>query len=117
MYLVEHLMSDIAYQEAFGADLLAVRGDVAWWATSGYALGVWGGLLAILFYMRRQKICLMFFYASFFGAVIGHFPSIFDGRFRDLMGVGDWVFMLFIWLSCIFIIGYARKMLRAGIIR
>ncbi|WP_026942178.1 hypothetical protein [Hellea balneolensis] len=48
MYLVEHMMSDVAYGESFGADMLALRDLTPWWATSGYAVGVWGGLIGII---------------------------------------------------------------------
>ncbi|WP_026941459.1 hypothetical protein [Hellea balneolensis] len=65
----------------------------------------------------RKKLCLPFFYASFLGAVIGFIPSIFDTRFKAVMGDGDYGFMIFIWFMCIFIIWFARKMLSRGIIR
>ncbi len=116
-YLAEHLMGDAAYGEAFGAELLALRDLTPLWATAGYALGVWGGLIGVILLLLRKKLCLPFFYASFLGAVIGFLPSIFDGRFQAVMKTGDYGFMAFIWLECLFIIWFARKMLRKGIIR
>jgi len=117
MYLVEHTMSDAAYAENFGADLLSLRDVIPWWATSGYAIGVWGGLVGIIFLLLRKKLCLPFFYISFIGAIIGFIPSIFDERFKAVMGGGDYGFMGFIWLACIFIIWFARKMLAKGYLR
>jgi len=117
MYLAEHLMADAAYGEAFGAELLSVREFVPWWATAGYAVGVWGGLVGIILLLLRKKLCLPFFYASFLGAIIGFLPSIFDERFKAVMGGGDYGMMIFIWAECIFIIWFARKMLSKGIIR
>jgi len=117
MYLVEHMMGDAAYGEAFGADLLSVRDLVPRWATAGHAVGVWGGLVGIILLLLRKKLCLPFFYASFAGAIIGFLPSIFDERFKAVMGGGDYGLMIFIWLECIFIIWFARKMLSKGIIR
>jgi len=116
MYLVEHMMDDTAYAEAFGAELLSLRGVTPWWATSGYAIGVWGGLVGIILLMLRKKLCLPFFYASFAGAIMGFIPSLFDARFRAVMGSGDYGFMVFIWAACIFIIWFARKMHAKGIL-
>jgi len=95
MYLVEHMMDDTAYAEAFGAELLSLRGVTPWWATSGYAIGVWGGLVGIILLMLRKKLCLPFFYASFAGAIMGFIPSLFDARFKAVMGGGDYGFMVF----------------------
>ena len=117
MYLVEHMMSDAAYGEAFGQDLLGVRGFTPMWATSGYAVGVWGGLVGVILLLLRKKLCLPFFYASLIGAIIGFLPSIFDERFKAVMGGGDYGFMIFIWIECIFIIWFARLMAATTILR
>jgi hypothetical protein len=116
-YLAEHLMSDAAYGEAFGAEMLSLRDLTPIWATAGYAFGVWGGLVGGILLLLRKKLCLSFFYASFIGAVIGFLPSIFDGRFKAVMKTGDYGFMVFIWLICLFIIWFARKILTKAIIR
>ena len=110
-------MGDAAYVENFGAEMLPLREITPWWATAGYAFGVWGGLIGVTLLMLRKKFCLPFFYASFVGAVIGFIPMMMDERFKAVMGPGDYGFMIFIWLECIFIIWFARKMLAKGIIR
>jgi len=117
MYLAEHMMSDAGYAKQFGDELLALRGLTPWWATAGYAVGVWGGFVGILLMLLRKKLCLPFFYASLAGAIIGFIPSMTDGRFKAVMGAGDYGFMVFIWLECIFIIWFARKMRSKGILR
>lgn len=116
-YLAEQMMSDAAYSEAFGAERFDLRGLTPAWATAGYAIGVWGGLVGVILLLLRKKLCLPFFYASFIGAIIGFLPSIFDGRFKAVLGGADYGLMIFIWLECIFIIWFARKMTRNGILR
>ena len=115
-YLAEHLLSDTAYTENFGAERTAIRHLIPAWATAGYAIGVWGGLAGIILLLLRKKICLPFLYASFIGAVIGFLPSIFDGRVSAVMGLFDYGLMGFIWIECIFIIWFARKMRAGGIL-
>ncbi len=117
MYLAEHMMSDAAYGDAFGVDMLGVRHFMPLWATSGYAVGVWGGLFGVILLLLRKPLCLPFFYASFIGAIIGFIPMIFDDRFKAVMSLGDYGFMAFIWIECIFIIWFARFMMSRGILR
>ncbi len=116
MYLAEHLISDADYGEAYGAARLAVRELIPAWATAGYAIGVWGGLAGIILFLLRKKMCLPFLYASFIGAVIGFLPSIFDGRVSAVIGPFDYGLMGFIWIECIIIIWFARKMRAGGIL-
>jgi len=116
-YLAEHLMSDAAYGEGFGEEMLALRGQTPIWATSAYAVGVWGGLIGAILILLRKKLCLPFLYASFAGAIIGFLPSLINEKFRAVMGGGDWAMMLFIWAVCLFIIWFARKKVAKGILR
>lgn len=112
MYLAEHLMSDTAYAEMFGDEMLALRGQVPWWAVSGYAVGVWGGLAGVIMLMMRKRVAIPLFVASFIGAVIGFIPSMTDDRFKAQMGTADYGFMIFIFAECLFILWLARLMLR-----
>ncbi len=116
MYLTEQFMGDAAYGEMFGAEMLAVRDFVPAWATAGYAIGVWGGLVGIILFLLRKRLCLPFFYASFIGAVIGHLPSLLDTRFSELLGFGDYILMAIIFTECLLIIWIARKMRARGVL-
>jgi len=116
-YLAEHLMPHAKYIESFGAEKAALRGETPVWATAAYAVGVWGGLAGAILLLLGKKLCLPFFYASFIGALLGFSVSIFDGRFRAVMGGGDWAMMLLVWAVCIFIIWWARKHKAKGVLR
>lgn len=117
MYLAEHMMGQAAYVESFGADMWALKDITPAWATAGYAVGVWGGLIGIILLLMRKKACLPFLYASFAGAIIGFLPSVLDGRFRAVMGAGNYGMMVFIWAECLFIIWFARRALAKGYLR
>lgn len=116
MYLAEHMMSDAAYGEAFGVELVALRDLVPWWATAGYAIGVWGGLLGVILLMMRKRLAVPIFLASLIGAIIGHIPYLTDDRFKAVFGVGEYGFMIFIFAECIFILWFARRMLRPAVV-
>lgn len=112
MYVLEMTMTPEAYLESFGAKMTAIRGTVPAWSISGYAVGVWFGLIGSLLLLLRRRKCLPFLWISFVGAVVGFFWYIIDARGRAVMGGGDWGFMIFIWATCIFAIwfaGWARK--------
>ena len=115
-YWAEMTLSYEAYLEAYGKVMTDLRGETPWWSISGYAIGVWGGLAGTILLLLRKKLCLPFFYASFIGAIVGWSWNIIDMRFRDAMGTAGWVFMILIWLECIFIIWFARRMRTKNII-
>jgi len=116
MYVLEHLMSDADYGELAGSAKLAVRDLIPVWATAGHAVGVWGGLIGIILFLLRKKICLPFFYASFAGAIIGWLPSVIDSRFSSVSVTRDYILMSIIWVECLVIIWIARKMRISGIL-
>jgi len=116
-YWLEMTLTDETYSKAYGAEMAALRGKTPAWSISAYAVGVWGGLIGTVLLLLRKKQCLPFFYASFAGAIIGWSWNIIDVRFRDLMGAAGWGFMIFIWLECLFIIWFARRMRARGVLR
>lgn len=117
MYLAEHLMAKPAYIDAFGADMWALKAVTPLWATAGYAIGVWGGLIGITLLLMRRRATLPFLYASFMGAIIGFLPSIFDDRFKAVMGAGDYAMLAFVWTMCILVICFAHVMRRRSVLR
>ena len=112
MYLAERLMEDAAYAEAFGPSMVAVREITPIWATAGYALGVWSGLAGMFALIMRKRVAVTLFTVSLLGAVIGFLPYIIDGRFKAVLTGGDYGFMIFIFAECLFILWFARRMLR-----
>ena len=112
MYLAEQMMPEPGYTEAFGAAMAELRAITPKWATAGYAVGVWFGLAGILTLMLRKRIAVALLTASLIGAVIGFLPYFIDGRFKALLTGGDYGFTLFIFAECIFILWFARLMLR-----
>jgi len=70
-YWIEVTMSDATYVEIYGKELLDVRHRVPAWSISGYAIGVWGGLLGTICLLLRRRWALPFYIASLIGAILG----------------------------------------------
>ena len=55
MYLFDALASDAQYAESYGDAMVSLRAVYPAWAMAGYAVGVWGGLLAAIMFLLRKK--------------------------------------------------------------
>jgi len=92
MYLAEVMMSDKAYGEAFGQDLLAVRHVYPVWAMAGYASAVWSGLLAAILLFTNSIL-------------------------REAAGPSFWVMPLIVVVLGSFEVWYSRKQSAKGVLR
>lgn len=117
MYLAEVMMSDEAYGEAFGADLLAVRDVYPVWAIAGYASAVWSGLLAAILFLLRKRLSAVIFVFSLLAAIIGFIPSFTNSVLREAAGPSFWVMPLIVVVLGSFEVWYSRKQSAKGILR
>ncbi len=112
MYLAERLLPEESYVENFGQAMAGLRGITPVWATAGYAVGVWFGLAGVISLMLRKPVAVPLFFASLIGAVVGFMPYFYDSRFKAVLTGADYGFMIFIFAECLFILWFARKMLK-----
>ena len=117
MYLAEVTMSDKAYGEAFGEDLLAVRDVYPVWGIAAYASAVWSGLLAAILFLLRKRLSAVIFLFSLVAAIIGFIPSFTNSVLRDAAGAGFWVMPLIVVVLGSFEVWYSRKQSAKGILR
>ena len=116
-YLLEMTMSDADYLETYGEEMMAVRDRLPAWSISGYAFGVWSGLLGTFCLLLRRRWAIPLYIVSFIGAVFGWIWYIIDIAGRATMKNGGWVMFSVVIILCLFSIWFARKMHRKGIIR
>lgn len=76
IYLLDQTLSDEVYTDRYGETLAAMRDTVPAWATSGYAIAVWSGLLAALAFLLRRRVSLWLFTVSLIGAAVGFIPTV-----------------------------------------
>ena len=117
MYLAEVTMSDKAYEEAFGQDLLAVRDVYPVWGIAAYASAVWSGMLAAILFVLRKRLSAGVFIFSLAAAIIGFIPSFTNSVLRDAAGAGFWVMPLIVVVLGSFEVWYSRKQSAKGILR
>ena len=117
MYLAEVTMSDKAYGEAFGEDLLAVRDVYPVWGIAAYASAVWSGLLAAILFLLRKRLSAVIFLFSLVAAIIGFIPSFTNSVLRDAAGAGFWVMPLIVVVLGSFEVWYSRKQSAKGNLR
>lgn len=116
MYVMEMTMSDAAYAEAFGPELAAVRDVYPTWGLAGYALAVWGGLLAAILFILRKRLSVSFFIFSLIMAIIGFVPTFTNSVLKDAAGASFWVMPVVVVVIAIIEIIFSRKQQANGIL-
>ena len=117
MYVLEMMMSDTAYAEAFGSEVAAVRDVFPAWGLAAYAIAVWGGLLAAILFILRRKLSVLIFPLSLCAAIISFIPSFFNATLRDAYGPTFWVMPAIVTTIGIAEVFYSRKQSAKGILR
>lgn len=113
-YFLDVTLSDVAYTEAFGEALAAIRHDYPTWSISAYAIAVWGGLLAAILYLLRKRWALPLFVLSLIMAVICNIWGFTNADYKAAAGGSFWVMPLIVVLIGILEIWWSRKKVADG---
>lgn len=117
MYCLEVTMSNEAYLENFGAEMLAVRDLVPAWSIGGYAIGVWFGLAGTISLLLRRRLAIPLYIISILGALLGWSWYVFSEIGRSVMAPGSWGMVTLVIALCIFSIWWARRQKSQGVLR
>ena len=117
IYLIEVMMSDEAYAEAYGEDLAAVRDIHPVWAVAAFASAVWSGLLAAILFLLRKRLSAGIFIFSLVAAIIGFIPTFTNSVIREAAGPSFWVMPLVVVVLGSIEVWYSRKQSAKGILR
>jgi len=116
IYLMEMMMSDEAYADAFGAEMAAVRDVYPTWGLAGYATAVWSGLLAAILFILRKRVSVLIFMLSVVAAAISFIPSFTNSMLREAAGSSFWVMPVIVIVIGLFEIFYSRRQQANGIL-
>lgn len=113
-YLVEVSLSDADYAKTFGQALADIRHIYPIWAITAFAVAVWGGLAAAIFYLRRKKWALHLFIVSFLALMTNNIWTFTNADYQAAAGAGFWVMPAIIIGLAIVEIIWCRKKVADG---
>lgn len=87
------------------------------WLTAFWALGVWGSLTGSVLLLLRSRHALTAFMASLVGLAVSQVYQWSTIMPEEMRTPGMWMMTAVIWGALLLFIWYARRMLRAGVLR
>lgn len=109
MYLMERLMSDEAMLAMEnGEAILAAHKAYPIWASAGYAIAVWGGLVAAILLLLRKKLAAPLFILSLIAALICFIPTFTTAEAKAAGGSTYWVMPVIVGLLGLFEVVWSR---------
>ena len=117
IYLMDTLMSDGAYADAYGEKMAAAREFYPVWATAAYATAVWGGLMASILFLLRRRLSATLFVLSLIAALICFIPTFTNDVLRGAGGSTFWVMPLIVVILGCAEVFYSRKQVAKTILR
>lgn len=114
LYYMDNTMTDAAYAEAYGQAMVDVKHLYPSWATAGYAIGVWGGLVAAIMFLLRKKLALPIFILSLVGAFVSFVWVFINAEYKAAAGSTFWVMPVIVLAIGVFEIWVSRKKIAKG---
>ncbi len=114
-YLATQLQLDF-YMSRFSQEQLAYFYAFPAWAISGWAIAVWSALAGSIFLLLRKKWALWAFVISFVGMIVSSIYTLGMSNGIEIMGAGAMYFSVVIWLVAIFLVVYACKQTKNGVL-
>jgi len=110
---------DSSYLAAFPPEMLGYLDAMPNWVSAAWAIGVWGAVLGSLLLLFRSRWALWAFIASFAGMIANlvYGLTIAASPMTKMMGAGAAMFTAAIVLVAVFLVWYARRLKKAGILR
>jgi len=116
MYWLDQTMEQAKYVEAYGEGLAGMRDQIPVWATSGYAVGVFGGLLAAILFLLRKKLAYPVFVLSLIGAVVGFLYVFITPEYKAAAGSSYWIMPVIVLVVGIVEIWVSKRKIAKGIL-
>ena len=112
IYVMDKMMSDTALLEFYGDKgqiMLEARHAYPIWATAAYAIAVWGGLIASIFYLMRKKFAATLFIVSLIAAIICFIPNFTNAVVKAGSGDSYWIMPVIVIVLGLFEVWWSRK--------
>lgn len=87
----------------------ALYTDYPTWATTAFAIAVWGGVLASILLLLRKSLAYIVFIISLIGIVVQMIHSLFIGKSMEVYGPGAVIMPIMVMLIGFGLVYYAKK--------
>ncbi len=114
-YLATQLKID-SYMSQFSEAQLAHYYGLPSWAVAGWAFGVWAALAGSVGLLLRKKWAMWAFAVSIAGLLVSTIYNFGLSNGIEIMGTGDVVFLVIIWVIAISLLVYSRAMANRGVL-
>jgi len=114
-YLATQLKID-SYMSQFSEAQLAHFYGLPSWAVAGWAFGVWAALAGSVGLLLRKKWAMWAFAVSIAGLLVSTIYNFGLSNGIEIMGTGDVVFSVIIWVIAIFLLAYSRAIANRGVL-
>lgn len=92
----------------------ALYNDIPIWATSAFAIAVWGGLLAAIFMLLRKKWAKTLFLISLLGIIVQMIYNFFISGVMDVYGPGGMIMPIMVIVIGFFLVWYSNQSIKKG---
>lgn len=104
-------------QMQMSEDVIAWLADVPFWATAGWALGVWGGVVGSILLLARSRHAVTAFAVSLAGVLLMTAYTLTTAAPASMNSPGAQAFDWAIKLVAVLLLAYAWAMRRRGVMR
>jgi len=115
-YLASQLRLDF-YMSQFSEAMLAYFYGFPSWAVAAWAFGVWGALAGSIGLLLRHRWSLWAFVISFAGMAFNSVYTLGMSNGVEIMGTSAVIFSVVIWIVAIFLVVYAWKQTKNGVLK
>lgn len=106
------------YLDMFGAEMRAYLEAFPTWAVGAWAFGVWGGLLGALLLLLRSRFAVAAFALSLVGLALSTvYQYVLTTPPAEMKTTGMLAMNALIWAIAIFLLVYAMRQRKAGVLR
>ena len=114
-YLATQLELDF-YMSTFSEEQLSYFYGFPAWAVSGWAIAVWSALAGSIGLVLRKKWSLYAFVVAIAGMIVSSIYTIGMTNGFEIMGPSSIYMTVVIWVISIFLVGYACRMVKNGVL-
>ena len=106
-----------SYMSQFSPEQLDYFDAFPTWMVAAWATGVWGSVLGSVALLLRKTWAFWLFLASLIGLALSSIYNFALSDGLEIMGSGAAIFNAVIWLIALFLLFYARAMVKRGVLK